>query len=192
MEKLKKVSPFRLSSLIRLEKDPKLALQLFLNPNPGQTHNASPIRYSLLSYDRIICKLGRAKMFDEMETILEKLKEDTRVIPKEVIFCNVISFYGRARMPERAIRTFHRIPDFRCPRTMNHAIPMESRKVMKMEASLMMMMNALPKGDVPPSSPSDKGHDNGDSAVSGHGGLPSVQSHVDRNLESVPSPTIGN
>nr|GMC72613.1 putative pentatricopeptide repeat-containing protein At1g53330 [Ipomoea batatas] len=118
MEKLKKVSPFRLSSLIRLEKNPKLALQLFLNPNPGPTHNASPIRYSLLSYDRIICKLGRAKMFDEMETILEKLKEDTRVIPKEVIFCNVISFYGRARMPERAIRTFHRIPDFRCPRTM--------------------------------------------------------------------------
>nr|GMC70266.1 putative pentatricopeptide repeat-containing protein At1g53330 [Ipomoea batatas] len=121
MEKMKKVSPFRLSSLIRLEKDPKLALQLFLNPNPGQIHNASPIRYSILSYDRIICKLGRAKMFDEMETILEKLKEDTRVIPKEVIFCNVISFYGRARMPERAIRTFHRIPDFRCPRTMKSA-----------------------------------------------------------------------
>nr|GME02658.1 putative pentatricopeptide repeat-containing protein At1g53330 [Ipomoea batatas] len=121
MEKLKKVSPFRLSSLIRLEKDPKLALQLFLNPKPGQIHNASTIRYSILSYDRIICKLGRAKMFDEMETILEKLKEDTCVIPKEVIFCNVISFYGRARMPERAIRTFHRIPDFRCPRTMKSA-----------------------------------------------------------------------
>nr|GMC74737.1 precursor of CEP13 [Ipomoea batatas] len=67
----------------------------------------------------------------------------------------------------------------------SHAIPMESRKVMKMKASLMMMMNALPKGDVPPSSPSDKGHDNGDSAVAGRGGLPSVQSHVDRNLESI-------
>lgn len=77
-----------------------------------------------------------------------------------------------------------------------HAILMESRKVMKMEGKKMaslearLIMNALPKGNIPPSSPSDKGHDNGDNA--GHGVSPSSPNHVDRNLQSTPSPAIGN
>ncbi|KAL2466767.1 putative Pentatricopeptide repeat-containing protein [Abeliophyllum distichum] len=117
MEKLKKVSPFRLSSLLRLQRDPKLALQLFLNPNPNDA-NPKPFRYSLLSYDLIISKLGRARMPSEMEKIVEKLKSDTRIIPKEIIICNIITFYGRAHLPHKALQVFDEMPAFRCQRTM--------------------------------------------------------------------------
>ncbi|PIN12126.1 hypothetical protein CDL12_15266 [Handroanthus impetiginosus] len=118
MQKLKKISPFRLSSLLRLQKDPKLALRLFLNPNPNDPNpKPKPFRYSLLSYDLIISKLGRAKMFSEMENIVEKLKNDTRIIPEEIIFCNIITFYGRARLPHKALQVFDEIPSYRCQRT---------------------------------------------------------------------------
>ncbi|KAJ4972199.1 hypothetical protein NE237_005298 [Protea cynaroides] len=115
MEKVKMITPFRLSPLLRLEKDTKLALQLFRNPNPDCSQK--PFRYSLLSYDIIISKLGRAKMFNEMEEILEQMREENRFSPKEVIFCNIITFYGRSRLSEQALRTYDRISSFRCQRT---------------------------------------------------------------------------
>lgn len=117
MKTTKAISPFRLSSLLRLQKDPSLALQLFQNPNPQFPKPLKPFRYSLLSYDLIISKLGRAKMFDPMEQILQQMKQETRFAPPEILFCNVISFYGRARHPQRALQMFDEIPSFRCQRT---------------------------------------------------------------------------
>ncbi|XP_042022062.1 putative pentatricopeptide repeat-containing protein At1g53330 [Salvia splendens] len=119
MQRMKKklmVSPFTLSSLLRREKDPKLALQLFLNPNPHHS-NAKPFRHSLLSYDLIISKLGRAKMFSEMEIVMENLKKDTRISPEEIIFCNIMTFYARSRLPSKALHLFDEIPSYRCRRT---------------------------------------------------------------------------
>ncbi|XP_023523314.1 putative pentatricopeptide repeat-containing protein At1g53330 [Cucurbita pepo subsp. pepo] len=121
MKTHKLISPFRLCSLLRLQKDPKLAFQLFLNPNPSSTKPPKPFRYSLLSYDLIITKLGRAKMFDEMEEILHQLKQETRFAPNEIIFCNVISFYGRARLLDRAFQVFDKIPSYGCKRTVKSA-----------------------------------------------------------------------
>ncbi|KAK2985475.1 hypothetical protein RJ640_004326 [Escallonia rubra] len=118
MEKLKKVSPYKLASLLRLQQDPKLALQLFLNPNPKPPDpSPKPFQHSPKSYDLILTKLGRAKLFDEMETVLHQLKQETHIAPKEIIFCNVITYYARARLPDKALQTFHRIPSFRCRRT---------------------------------------------------------------------------
>ncbi|XP_008244018.1 PREDICTED: putative pentatricopeptide repeat-containing protein At1g53330 [Prunus mume] len=118
MNASKSLSPFRFSSLLRLQKDPILALQLFQNPNSDSTPQPKkPFRYSLLSYDLIITKLGRAKMFDQMDQILHQLKQETRFAPPEIIFCNVISFYGRAHLPDRALQMFDEIPTFRCHRT---------------------------------------------------------------------------
>ncbi|KAH7528782.1 hypothetical protein FEM48_Zijuj05G0108800 [Ziziphus jujuba var. spinosa] len=117
MKTMKPISSFRLSSLLRLQKDPILALQLFQNPNPQHPKRHKPFRYSLLAYDLIISKLGRAKMFDPMEQILQQLKQETRFAPPEIIFCNVICFYGRARLPQRALQVFDEIPSFRCQRT---------------------------------------------------------------------------
>ncbi|CAO2834106.1 unnamed protein product [Amaranthus hypochondriacus] len=121
MEKFRRVSPFRLAALIRTQKDPKLAFQFFLNPNsnanPSSESNQRPYPYSLLSYDLIITKLGKAKMFDELELILSKLKQETRFKPTEIIFCNIITYYSRAQLPERAIHMFDEIPSFQCQRT---------------------------------------------------------------------------
>ncbi|KAM1238602.1 hypothetical protein ACFX2I_039290 [Malus domestica] len=118
MKASKPISPFRLCSLLRREKNPNLALQIFRNPNPDLNPPPGKLfRYSLLSYDLIITKLGRAKMFDQMEQMLHQMKQETRFAPPEIIFCNVISFYGRARLPDRALQVFDEIPAFRCQRT---------------------------------------------------------------------------
>uniref|UniRef100_A0A1D1YMB0 Putative pentatricopeptide repeat-containing protein At1g53330 n=1 Tax=Anthurium amnicola TaxID=1678845 RepID=A0A1D1YMB0_9ARAE len=119
----RKVSPFRLTSLLRTQKDPDLALRLFRNPNPDAkatpraASSQRPFRYSARSYDLIVTKLGRARMFPEMEQIVEQMRQETRFSPKEILFCNVIASYGRARLPDPAVRTFHRIPSFGCRRT---------------------------------------------------------------------------
>ncbi|XP_057458565.1 putative pentatricopeptide repeat-containing protein At1g53330 [Lotus japonicus] len=112
----KPISPFRLSSLLRSQKDPSVAFQLFLYPNPQTNHR--PFRHSLLSYDLIITKLGRAKMLPEMEQVLHQLHLDTRHRVPEPLLCHVITFYARARQPSRAVQTFLSIPSFRCQRTL--------------------------------------------------------------------------
>lgn len=45
-----------------------------------------------------------------------------------------------------------------------------------------VLLNSLPKGAVPPSSPSKKGHAK----------LVTLKHYVDHDMESVPSPGIGN
>ncbi|KAI6690336.1 hypothetical protein NL676_027164 [Syzygium grande] len=108
----KRVSPFRLASLLRGEKDPSLALRLF--ESVDRSPDAKPFRYSLLSYDLIVTKLGAAKMFDEMEQVLVRLSRETRFSIPEPLFCRVISFYARARLFDRALSTYRSIPSFRC------------------------------------------------------------------------------
>ncbi|KAL2326820.1 hypothetical protein Fmac_020247 [Flemingia macrophylla] len=112
----KPISPFRLTSLIRGEKDPSRALHLFLNPNP----TTRPFRRSLRSYDIIITKLARAKMFPEMEHLLQNHRSK---LP-EPLFCHVITSYARAGLPSRAIRTFLSIPSptLRSFNTLLHAL----------------------------------------------------------------------
>ncbi|XP_020225989.1 putative pentatricopeptide repeat-containing protein At1g53330 [Cajanus cajan] len=110
MPSSKPISPFRLTSLLRAQKDPTLALQLFLNPNPNPTPTTRPFRYSLRSYDLIITKLARARMFPEMEQVLTRLLRQTRFPPPQPLLRHVITLYARARLPSRAIRTFLSIP----------------------------------------------------------------------------------
>ncbi|XP_021288123.1 putative pentatricopeptide repeat-containing protein At1g53330 [Herrania umbratica] len=117
MKTPKPISPFRLSSLLRSEKDPTLAFNIFKNPNPDLKPPGKPFRYSPLSYDLIITKLGRARMFDEMEQVLHQLKNDARLAPEEIIFCNAMKFYGRACLHERARQLFEEMPEYRCQRT---------------------------------------------------------------------------
>ncbi|XVF18606.1 hypothetical protein REPUB_Repub11eG0037100 [Reevesia pubescens] len=144
MKTPKPISPFRLSSLLRSQKDPTLAFNLFKNPNPDLNPTGKPFRYSLLSYDLIITKLGRVKMFEEMEQVLHQLKNDTRLVPEEIIFCNVMKFYGGARLHERALQLFDEIPQYRCQRTVRsvnsllHALSV-SNKFDKMKEVLFSM-----------------------------------------------------
>ncbi|OMO74756.1 hypothetical protein CCACVL1_16491 [Corchorus capsularis] len=125
----KPISSFRLSSLFRKEKDPIVAYNLFKNPIPDPKPSGKAFRYSPRCYDLIINKLGKAKMFDQMEEVLQQLKQDTRVVPEEIIFCNVLKFYGRARLHERALQLFDEIPQYRCQRTVNEAFKLKAEMV---------------------------------------------------------------
>lgn len=56
-------------------------------------------------------------MITEMEQIVEQMKRETRFVPTEIIFCNIITYYARARLPDRALSMYDQIPSFRCRRT---------------------------------------------------------------------------
>ncbi|CAN6444639.1 unnamed protein product [Victoria cruziana] len=112
----KTLNPYSLSLLIRQQKDPVVALKLFENPNPHDSKRR--FRRSYLSYDLIVERLGRARMFPEMERVISMMRSEwPRFVPKEPLFCNVIRFYGRSRLPEPAVSTFDSIPSFGCKRT---------------------------------------------------------------------------
>ncbi|KAF3774374.1 putative pentatricopeptide repeat-containing protein [Nymphaea thermarum] len=113
----KTLNPYSVSLLIRQQKDPVVALKLFENPNPDADPK-KPFRRSYLSYDLVVERLGRARMFPEMERVISMMKsERPRFVPKEPLFCNVIRSYGRSRLPGPAIRTFDSMPSFGCKRT---------------------------------------------------------------------------
>ncbi|KFK35734.1 hypothetical protein AALP_AA4G029800 [Arabis alpina] len=56
-------------------------------------------------------------MYKELDQILIQLKTDTRIIPTEITFCNVINFFGRGKLPTRALHMFDEMPQYRCKRT---------------------------------------------------------------------------
>ncbi|KAG2313964.1 hypothetical protein Bca52824_017086 [Brassica carinata] len=111
MSAVKNISSFRLTSLLRRENDPSAAIRLFRNPDPESTNPQKPFRDSLHCYDLIITKLGGSKMFDELDQILLQLKSDTRIVPTEILFCNVISYFC---LPARALHVFDEMSQYRC------------------------------------------------------------------------------
>ncbi|CAH8363234.1 unnamed protein product [Eruca vesicaria subsp. sativa] len=117
MSAVKNVSSFRLASLLRRENDPSAAIKLFQNPDPESSNPKRAFRYSLLCYDLIITKLGGSKMFQELDQVLLQLKSDTRILPTEILFCNVINYLGRGKLPTRALHVFDEMPQYRCQRT---------------------------------------------------------------------------
>ncbi|CAN7063895.1 unnamed protein product [Brassica oleracea var. botrytis] len=69
----------------------------------------------------------------------------------------------------------------------------EARKVlMPYGASKGLFLSALPKGNVPPSAPSDKGHTSPPEDYSDHHTIPEISPEIYRRLGSVPSPGVGN
>ncbi|XP_078165147.1 small ribosomal subunit protein mL103 (rPPR7)-like isoform X2 [Carex rostrata] len=110
VNKATRLSPFRLAALLRQEKDPNAALSLFLSP-------PQPFPYSYQCYDLLLTKLAYSRLFPPLEQILDSLRADERVTPKEPLFCHIISSYARGRLPSRAHDLFLLIPSFRCSRT---------------------------------------------------------------------------
>ncbi|KAE8686834.1 Detected protein of unknown function [Hibiscus syriacus] len=56
-------------------------------------------------------------MFAEMEQVLHLHKNDTRIVPEDIIFCSVMKIYGWAKLHECALKLLDEIPQYRCPRT---------------------------------------------------------------------------
>lgn len=107
---MKKLNAYKLWKRIKYEKNPLRALQIFNDASSAQSDK--PFRHNHLTYDIITHKLGSAKMFAEMETILDQLKAEKGFKCKEGLLGNVIKLYGRARKAEAAMKTFQRMPLF--------------------------------------------------------------------------------
>ncbi|KAF3501834.1 hypothetical protein F2Q69_00044402 [Brassica cretica] len=90
-----------------------------------QNQQTEKTLHSLLCYDLIITKLGSSKMFHELDQVLLQLKSDTRIVPTEILFCNVINYFGRRRLPTCALHVFVEMPQYRCQRTVKEALKMK-------------------------------------------------------------------
>ncbi|KAK9165434.1 hypothetical protein Scep_000625 [Stephania cephalantha] len=102
-----RLHPKRLVSMIKLQQNLDLALQIFHhagNFHPGFSHNYD-------TYHAMIEKLARARAFDPMETLMSDLRR-SKIKCGENLFVTVIRNYGIASRPKSAIRTFVRVRDF--------------------------------------------------------------------------------
>ena len=49
-----------------------------------------------------------------------------KIIPTEILFCNVINYFGRGRLPTRVLLVFVEMPQYRCQRTVRSVNPLLS------------------------------------------------------------------
>ncbi|CAN1157050.1 Pentatricopeptide repeat-containing protein At1g05600 [Linum perenne] len=101
--------PTYLSQIIRNQKNPLKALQLFENSQtrfPNYRHNG-PV------YATMIDLLGKSGKFKEMKQVIDKMRDDSCEC-KDMVFANAISTYSRAGMIDEAVTIFKEIPTFNC------------------------------------------------------------------------------
>ncbi|CAN0889377.1 Pentatricopeptide repeat-containing protein At1g05600 [Linum grandiflorum] len=103
------LTPTYLSQIIRNQKNPLKALQLFEDSKtrfPNYRHNG-PV------YATMIDLLGKSGKFKEMKEVIEKMRDDSCEC-KDMVFANAINTYAGAGMIDEAVRLFKEIPKFNC------------------------------------------------------------------------------
>ncbi|KAF3962048.1 hypothetical protein CMV_013400 [Castanea mollissima] len=103
------LTPTHLSQIIRNQKNPLMALQIFKEAKykyPSYYQNG-PV------YATIIGILGNAGQICEMKEVIDWMKEDSCEC-KDSVFVNAIKTYARVGLLDEAISLFKRIPQFNC------------------------------------------------------------------------------
>jgi pentatricopeptide repeat protein len=102
----KTLKPYDVLNMLRFQKKPETALQIFMSAaqKPEFKHLRS-------SYDVLVDKLAKSNKYDVIENFLEGLKRGKSIGGTLVA---VIRLYGRARMPQNALKTFFQMQDFNC------------------------------------------------------------------------------
>lgn len=106
----RRLGPYEYLSLLKLEKDPDRLVNIFkeASEHPRFHHHRS-------AYESAVKKLAIAGRPDAVEEILEHEKQQSRSRPySEGFMVRIITLYGRAGMPEQAVKTFRQLPDFDC------------------------------------------------------------------------------
>ncbi|XP_038974683.1 pentatricopeptide repeat-containing protein At1g07740, mitochondrial-like [Phoenix dactylifera] len=86
--------------------DPAAALRHLLS--------ASPRFHDYPACAALVYRLARARLFSHLDSLLHFLR--SQQIPcKEPLFNSLIHHFGRARLPDRALRLFLDLPSFNCP-----------------------------------------------------------------------------
>ncbi|GMY34998.1 pentatricopeptide repeat-containing protein At1g05600-like [Fagus crenata] len=103
------LTPTHLSQIIRKQKNPLTALQMFKEAKykyPNYCHNG-PV------YATLIGILGNAGKICEMKEVIDWMKEDSCEC-KDSVFVNAIKTYARAGLVNEAVSLFKSIPQFNC------------------------------------------------------------------------------
>lgn len=103
------LTPTHLSQIIRNQKNPLTALQIFMeakNKFPTYCHNG-PV------YATMIGILGNAGRISEMKEVIEHMKEDSCEC-KDLVFVSAIKTYAKAGFLDEAVSLFKSIPQFNC------------------------------------------------------------------------------
>ncbi|OAY75036.1 pentatricopeptide repeat-containing protein At1g80150, mitochondrial [Ananas comosus] len=96
---------------IKAEKDPERLFHLF----KANAHNRLVVE-NRFAFEDTVSRLAGARRFDLVENLLEHQK----TLPqgrREGFVVRIISLYGRAGMPDHALRTFDEMPLYGCTRT---------------------------------------------------------------------------
>lgn len=105
----KVLTPTHLSQIIRNQKNPLTALQLFKEAKekyPNYHHNGSV-------YATMIGILGNADRITEMKEVIEQVKEDSCAC-KDSVFASIIQTFSRAGMLNEAETLFKKLHQFNC------------------------------------------------------------------------------
>lgn len=106
----RRLGPYEFLSFLKLEKDPDRLVNIFkeASEHPRFHHHRS-------AYESTVKKLATAGRPDAVEEILEHEKQQSRSRPyNEGFMVRIITLYGRAGMPDQAVKTFRQLPDFDC------------------------------------------------------------------------------
>ncbi|KAK8941224.1 Pentatricopeptide repeat-containing protein [Platanthera zijinensis] len=96
---------------IKAERDPEKLFQLFKSNAENRV-----VVENRFAFEDTISRLAGARRFDLIEKLLEHQKE----LPqgrREGFIVRILTLYGRARMPDHALRTYEQMHVFGCPRT---------------------------------------------------------------------------
>ncbi|GJN15834.1 hypothetical protein PR202_gb02777 [Eleusine coracana subsp. coracana] len=109
----KKPAPAEQPVLVRIkhERDPERLYELF----KSNAHNRLLVE-NRFAFEDAVGRLAGARRFDLVEGILEQHK----ALPqgrREGFVVRIIGLYGKARMPDHALKTFQEMEMYACPRT---------------------------------------------------------------------------
>lgn len=107
-------SPGRIRKLVAAQSDPLLAKEIF----DLALHHPN-FRHSFATYHVLVLKLGKARHFDFMESVLSSLTGQNYDISPS-IFSSVIKIYGRSGLPDKVLKTFYTILKFNMIPTTKH------------------------------------------------------------------------
>ncbi|KAJ8748462.1 hypothetical protein K2173_003358 [Erythroxylum novogranatense] len=101
-------SPSRVQKLIASQSDPLLAKEIFdyASRQPNFQHSYS-------SYLVLILKLGRSKYFSLVDDLLLDLKSKGYPVTHTLFSC-LIKVYEEANLPNKVLKTFYKILEFKC------------------------------------------------------------------------------
>ncbi|KAH6807798.1 Pentatricopeptide repeat superfamily protein [Perilla frutescens var. frutescens] len=106
------VLPKHVATVIRYQKDPLRALEMF-----NSVKKEDGFKHTLLTYRCMVEKLGHHEEFDAMENIVSEMRENLDNSLLEGVYVSVMRSYGKRRKIQEAANVFERMDFYNCEPT---------------------------------------------------------------------------